>query len=179
MIPEWWQQALLDAQATARDNIYFVAPPHSPYRRIKDKSLGHDWSVYGNVSLEKKDEIIRVSVDKHTVVLPQDILRGKFAISGLVADDNIYVAGYIGAGYSYPLVCIKKETGKVIWQTDVAAVGAFLISGSTAGRFHWVAVIPDGHRVLVCGATNDGIYIEGFETKDGTCLFRFGTTYSQ
>ena len=87
------------------------------------------------------------------------------------------MAFHTDVGYLYKLICIDRESGCGLWQSEVWGDG-YVGSYSGAGYFHWVAIKPQYDRVLVYGVSLIGAYIQGIRIDDGSRIFWFSTQYS-
>ena len=86
-----------------------------------------------------------------------------------------FLALHDDVGSAYPLDCIKRESGEILWKANVWAT--HVQGGYTGQHVHWVTVIAQEDRVLVSGAGNNGAYVEAFRADNGKNLLRFSTSY--
>jgi hypothetical protein len=119
-VPNWWQETLLNTRFNDPDSVHFDEPAESPYvPQVKDK-LGQ-WAAPRNVLLEKKDKGMQVTVDKQSVLLPEEYLHDNYGISALRTDQSVYLAVHGGIATPFELVRIDTGSGKVAWHSDVVA----------------------------------------------------------
>ena len=98
----------------------------------------------------------------------------------LIATDQKYFIVYHGIQYDgrYPLFCFKKGESKLQWTTEV--IGFEGGGGLTGANFyHWTIMKVSGDHVIVFGAGHISMYIEAFSISNGSCLFRFNTSYGE
>jgi hypothetical protein len=166
-LPAWWQEAVLDAEAHRRGNVYFRS-------RLPLQQTGIQY-VFAPVgtNLEKVNGKIVLSVGKESLAIPDSVLRSWGDVSALMTPERCYVAAHEGVGYHYDLACIDRKSQKPVWKSRVWATW----SGGASGprRYSSVTVTEQDGRIVVFGISGSGAYVEGFKGEDGRNLFRFST----
>src|SRR5262249_26329045 len=155
--PRWWAEAVLDARANRRGNIYAGGLKMADHRKQKskpaapppqatfDKQAGKPGAPVGTVSLAvPEDPPTKLNVD-----------QGHSEISALITPSRCYVAAYENVGYPYRLACVERSSGKIRW---VSEVWASWWGGGTGIHFQWVEVTEQGDRVVVFGISSTGFH---------------------
>jgi hypothetical protein len=174
--PKWWEDALLSMRAHDAARLSFRRPEPWPYHKA-----GCEFDAPAGTTLHEDAGELVVEMSKEEIgVLPSEVLQavkrganGNLSIHGEA--NTWFVACHGDASYSFPLFRVDRISGKVIWQTQVWAWGEQRILQGVG--WHCVAVVPTRDRVLVFGAANDLVYVEGFRRDNGQVLFRFGSAY--
>src|ERR1700733_8278834 len=78
---------------------------------------------------------------------------------------------FCGFGYQFPIACVERQTGRVVWCTDVWAVRRGFCSGSP--NIHYVEVVASRDSLFVFGAEVCGMYVESFDKTSGASICRF------
>ena len=172
-MPAWWKEAVLDSRALSRDNIYPGHPNEDPYHRS-----GLD-GVYcpQDTILRKKGGKLTLQVGKDSVAIPQELLEhGKIPeenVSARFTSTRCCVTIHSDYGGFLGLTCIDRATDKVLWKSNVW--GPRIGGGFTGYSEAWVSVTEQDGRVIVFGAGDMGLHVEGFRADDGKPLFRFSS----
>jgi hypothetical protein len=171
--PEWWREAVLEACANSRRNIYVPGPKRDFYRRSE-----LEWCrTPTDTTLCKADEEIVLRVGSDTIRLPKDILTHQGmhcdGASALFTPSRCYLAVHDDWGYPYKLTCLDRSSAKTVWTADAWGSCWHVATGKSHA---WVSVVERGNRVFVFGAAG-GIHVEAFRSENGTNLFRFASTY--
>lgn len=181
-LPRQFEKTLQHAQATEADNILFFPllgfpikhwPNHkTPSGLVTNKDI---WAV------NRKDEAqLLVSSYKKTCKVPMRY-RNEAAKKGIdygltsIIEDNQCIVGFMGDScFSYRLLCLNLKSSELLWSTEVWASGL----GGFSGQDRHLAVMKvHENKLYVFGACTRNMYIEAFDMKDGSNLFRFGTGY--
>jgi hypothetical protein len=163
-IPEWWKKELLDARANRRDNVYFRGV-HAPSR------------VPADTKLKKENGRLMLDLGNASVPIAESVIRKygpRSEISALVTSRRCLVAVHSHVGFGFPVTCVDRATGKVLWQAKTEAVW-WIPFYSGSGFFNRVTITEQDSRVVVFGVANSGAYVEAFRADDGKRLFRFAT----
>jgi hypothetical protein len=175
--PQWWTDAVLDARANRRGNVYAGGLSMSEDREGKDKAA----MPPPLATFDRQDGKAVVRVNSNSAPIPDD-LREKLRMDGLkdsltalMTRRHCYVAAYDSVGYPYELACLDRSSGKIRW---LANVWASWWGGATGHHSQWVEVTEQGDRVVVFGVASVGFHAEGFRVEDGVNLFRFSNSYS-
>jgi hypothetical protein len=176
--PQWWAEAVLDARANRRGNVYAggvgkadprmarpnaAAPPHQA-------TLGH------------KDGKPVVWVGSVSAPIPRDLDEklktgaSIYKVSALITSSHCYVAVYGPVGCPYRLTCVERSSAKTRWVAEVWASWWYPFSGYHRG---WVEVTEQGNRVVVFGVASVGFHAEAFRMEDGANVFRFSNSYAR
>jgi hypothetical protein len=177
--PQWWAEALLDARANRRGNVYLGDPRERPYHHAGLDNVRSP--VDTSLTREQDQIVLRVGGD--SVPIPDDILEKASTIDGLKISCNVsglmgqhecYAAVHDDVGYPFYLYCIDRPLGTVRWKVRVWGTWW----GATTGQHEgWVAVKEQNGRIVVFGKSSIGFYVEGFQAKDGRNVFRFSNLY--
>jgi hypothetical protein len=173
--PDWWREAVLDARANRRDNIYHGDPKTVPYHGRTGIAFNEFVTCPKNASVEKKGDAIVYRIGAESVTIPKEIREhGVPNVSGCFTDKYCYLAVHDDVGYPHQLGCVDRASGKLVWKSTVC--GSWW--GDAEGQFtSWVSVVPtDDGRVFVFGLAV-GFYVHGFRASDGKSLVRFSTNF--
>jgi len=82
-------------------------------------------------------------------------------------------------GSKFDLYCIDSQSGQILWQSKVWALGA---DNLWAGSGSWshaaqLTLSEDKNQIIVWGAGRGGSYVEAFDTSNGKNAFRFCSEY--
>jgi hypothetical protein len=178
-IPSWWREAVLKTRANRRDNVYFE------FEQVYEKAgLDHVAAPPGTTLTKEKGKIL-LKVEKQPATMPQSLLRTAHTaagevfycnVSALMAPKRCYVAVHGNAGYAYPLACIERDSGQVVWKSTVWAAWC---GGTTGIHFERVTVTQQDERIVVFGVSTTGAHVEAFRASDGKNLFRFSTYHDE
>jgi hypothetical protein len=177
LAPQWWAEALLDARANRRGNVYAGGLNVGEGRKPGPgaAALPEQATFDGN----EVQPVIRIGAA--SVPIPND-LREKLKLSkfdgrmsALITPSRCYIAAYDDFGYPYRLACVERASLKLRWVTEVWASWW----GATTGVHHqWVEVTEQGNRIVVFGIASVGFHVEAFRLEDGVNTFRFSNSYS-
>jgi hypothetical protein len=127
---------------------------------------------------------ITVSVGAESVIFPKELLerlRKTYDIGLLKAvlgPERSYIALYAGPGRSFPLLCLDSHSGKVIWKTESWGYGEENYRGVAGSLFrHELEIVLTDNTIALFGEGNGGCYLDVFDQKTGTSLYRFSTSY--
>jgi hypothetical protein len=175
--PQWWAEALLDAQANCRGNVY-AGGLNMAELREKRPNAG---APPHQASFDKLEGKPVVRVGSESAPIPEG-LREKLGANGfadrvcaLITASNCYVAVYDSVGYPYRLACVERSSAKIRW---IAEVWASWWGHATGRHHHWVEVTEQGNRVAVFGVASVGFHAEVFRVDDGVNVLRFSNSYS-
>lgn len=174
--PQWWAEALLDARANRRGNVYAGGLNVAGRRGPKPIAAAPRKATFGK---QEGRPVVRVG----SVFAPipedlQDTLKfNEFndGVSALITPARCYVAVHDSVGYPYRLACVERVSGKTGW---VAKVWASWWGAATGVGQQWVEVTEQGDRVVVFGVASVGFHVEAFRKDDGVNLLRFSNSYS-
>jgi hypothetical protein len=174
--PEWWETTIRSGSARMHRSSWGVGF-RLPLTSRFDPTLEMEMPV--GITLEKVPGGAVVKVGQESATIPETVMEktknqgGGRSLSICFVRDRAYVALHSQVPFSYPLICLDRQSGKVLWESTVWVLGA---RSSYEGLWrHSVTISAAGERILVHGASCDCAYIEGFEPEKGTAMFRFGT----
>jgi hypothetical protein len=174
--PPWWAEALLDARANRRGNVYSGGLNVAGQREGGPKAAAPPRPA----AFDMRDGKPVVRVGTIAALIPENLLEKlgweqSDRVSALITPARCYVAVHGSAGHSYRLACVERPAATVRWVTRVW--GSYW--GSTTGiHFQWVEVTVQGNRVVVFGVASVGFNAEAFRVEDGANVFRFSNGYS-
>jgi hypothetical protein len=177
-VPEWWADAVLDARANCRGNVYAGGLTLMPFGEAKQKTP----KPPPVATFAQKDGKGVVRVGSDLAIIPDD-LRDKLkagrsldqGLSALITPTRCYVAVYDHAGYPYRLACVDRASTKT---RRVAKVWASWWGNASGQHHQYVEVTEQGKRVVVCGIASSGFHVEAFGAEDGVNVLRFSNSYS-
>jgi hypothetical protein len=101
--------------------------------------------------------------------------EGAVSLNATVVDrDRFLIAIYTFDCQEYPLLCVSRSTGKVIWQASVWP-GVPRVAGNPFSQLTDLRIVKSD--VLIFGLTDCLAYVEGFSLSDGKNRFHFSTSY--
>jgi hypothetical protein len=176
-LPKWWSQAILEASAYRRTNLYFPTP--SLELLVRSVTGGTVAVRIGDVTVTKKGNIFSLQVARDSIDLPTElrdrVLESGGYVAGYFTSKSCYFADYESHGATFTLARLDRSTGRIVWKT--AVWGSYWGSGGGGLPRGPVTIIQQGDRVVVFGSAS-GIYVEAFRADDGKNLFRFSNGYS-
>jgi hypothetical protein len=103
-------------------------------------------------------------------------LRFRYCVGEATAD-LVIVCFFDELPFSYPLICIDRQSSSIRWQRAVWAAGQENENGQIGGMFaHWVHVWILDTRIIIFGTSSgSGSYIEVFDEATGEAQCRFAT----
>ncbi len=174
--PQWWTDAILDARANCRGNVYAGGLNLGRYQNPKPKAA----LLPPEAKLEKADGKSIVRIGSEIVSIPHDLHKqltqnsALESLTALITPERLYVAAYDSVGYPYQLACVERTSVKTRWSAEVWASWW----GGSEGHHHQdVQVIEQGNRVVVFGVAAVGFHVEAFRIDDGANMFRFSNSY--
>jgi hypothetical protein len=176
-VPAWWAEAILDARANRRGNVYaggLNVTADDAHSRPKA-------TLPRKASVNMKDGKLLVQIGSQSAFIPnylQDSLTADgpgSAVAAIITPTHCLIAAHDCIGYPYNLVCAERSTAKIVWTSKVWASWWHDVTGSHAQS---VEVTVQGDRVVVFGVASVGFHAEGFRIKDGANVFRFSNSYA-
>lgn len=146
------------------------------------------FNIQGKVqSVTNGNDFVEVKAEDRVYRIPRSVLNdaledhsGYNVIDvGSVDESTWIIAVHEDKYLRYPLYALTNKSEKPLWKATVFCEDT-LIGGSTGSGFtHCTESVMDSKgRVLVFGANDFSMYIEGFDLRDGTPSFRFSTSYA-
>jgi len=201
-IPESWEAALLRAKPLASADAVSVGDEWICFSRGDElfyKQTESGCSAPSGVSLKKRPEEWSLGVGDSSIGIPASLvkelilneLRDEFGpnddmkslgVTALLSADDCYLAFHDVVCGRYKLVSLDPRTKQVRWKVDVEADVTGNVRGLdtydyTGWFYHWVTLVEKNDVLFVFGVSWECAYIEAFNTKDETNLFRFSTGY--
>jgi len=162
-LPPWWEETVRSHHRDAR-----LLNLEEPKNKVSQRG-----------SLEKQGRQALLCVGNERVLLAPAIAR-KYGWAQRVAisanQKTCLIAFHSTVGSSYPLVCVDRETGDLVWE---AKVWDQALEGDVKGVwFENVSLVEQGERVFAFGAGPYWFYVEAFNRKTGRNEFRFANFYA-
>jgi hypothetical protein len=180
-VPDWWRETLLDARAERPGSVFFELPSKLRYHKT-----AFDLYAPGDTFLEELNADLVLRAGSETCKIPESLLvklranGGAHYIATAFSSGVCYFTLHSYLLSPYSLVCLDRASGRSFWTTEVWATGRSRYTGLSAdlaSALHWVSIYCQERRVIVFGGGGHGVYVEGFDNKDGKVLFRFSTSY--
>lgn len=176
--PKWWAEAIRDARANCRGNIYAGGLNLWLLREEGDPVPEKEPA---KATIERRDGKLVVRLGKESASLPDDFheklkkqhLRDD--VRALLTPTRCYVAIHGDVGYRYRLGCIERTPVKLRWASEVW--GSFWGFASGVHR-QWVEIVKQDDRIVVFGVASGGFHVEAFRAEDGANIFRFSNSYT-
>ncbi len=173
-VPEFWDAALCSVQSNGPGLDWIHIDENCRYRRTASGFCGP-----AHLELERVSDGLRVVSGMTVIRIGNEMLdkadqRSQDAVNLLATDDRCYVALHGGECSPYQIACLDRKNNGVVWSSTVQATGRS-IEWSGPPLQHVVSLIVQGETLLVFGAGNQAVYIEGFAASDGKNQFRFCT----
>jgi len=178
--PRWWAEAILDARAYRRGNVYAGGINMGWPRMVERRDPKPKAAAPPRGTFDKQEDKSVVRVGSLSVPIPEDLqdkLKDSGPIDGvsiLITPSRCYIAAYDGFGCPYRLACVERSSAKVRW---VADVWASWWGGCEGWSQQWVEVTEQGDRVVVFGVAG-AFHVEAFRMDDGVNVLRFSNSYS-
>lgn len=196
--PKWWKEGMIDtgydddSKNIIARKILWIPRPDDFY------SLGAGDVPTGpaGTSVVKRRDGLNISVGRDKIELSNKVservmvyfnskdteigiggLSSLFIVPVAIDSERFVVAFHAGIG-CYPLLCVSRTTGKILWETSVFGA-SWLSSGGLGGGIPESPVgiqVADG-VIYIFGFGPHSAYIEAFSLTDGKNLFRFSTSY--
>lgn len=169
--PPWWSEAVLDARANRRGNVYAGGFRMADRREPKGNAPVPPLPA----TFDRQDGKAVVRVGAAFAPVPEDLpeklrLHGSFdTVSALMTPERCFVAVHGCIGYPYKLACVERASGKLRWISEVWASWWYSATGL---HFHSVEVTEQGGRVVVFGVASGTFHVEAFRMEDGINVLR-------
>ena len=178
MLPEWWENAFLDRNSLDEDELLNF------YDEFAETPL--EIRLPRNTSVEKKGNTFLLRVGSQSTKLRDDVLKSIRALdtSGpttcmvTIQERYSFVDEYNELAAAFPLICVKSESGKLVWQTAVWGTGTENLGFATGVWFHKREIVRgNGDSIAIFGAGVPGVYLECFEIGTGKNRYRFSSNH--
>jgi hypothetical protein len=174
-LPVWWEEAIHKAGNEGKGHIG-PGLPKNPYHHVA--SGRWEFDMPNGQSISRTDDSTTISFCDETMSIPKalvdEVIGGRMSV--LIEKDRCFVASHNTLGYSYPLTCLDRKTGKLLWKASVWD-WASRIPGATGTWYEYVSVVGKNDRVYVIGTGVHNFYIDAFDQKTGKNVFRFANCY--
>lgn len=186
-IPKWWSTEFERQRYLYPGYLVTVNSDEA-----SDKIANQRMKAFGNYLVPNEFTEYKDCRDAYEAVSEKNIFRiPKQAL--MKADDSVAivvnlapidkgtfaVASHPEAREPYALYVIDGGSQRVIWKSEVFCEN-IITPGATGTGFdhHWSEIVRDkDERLLIFGACDQSMYIEGFEVHNGALAFRFSTSY--
>jgi hypothetical protein len=121
---------------------------------------------------EKEQILVAASVLKDAVSNPE--ASGYNHLNATVAADRAFVAFFDEFGERYPLLCIDRNSGKVLWKAEVWALATEQIPARSGSWAHNL-ILEFHKKSVVLYGIGVGCYVEAFDIETGKPLYRFAS----
>jgi hypothetical protein len=183
--PDWWEKRLAKAKYRNRDDAMLILGLGWIHPYPVSQTAANIFAPRG-VTAKRVREGLSISVKNETLAVPLAVLKKADemsektgarwdSLSIAVVDKERFVVVFYPSEYSeFPLFCLSKSTGKVLWEAEVWPG----IPHGSGGDYSQVAEIKiaDG-LVYIFGLTEYAAYLEAFSLSNGENKFHFGTSY--
>jgi hypothetical protein len=169
-IPAWWQDSLLSAEG--QNDCLELTLGDKPF--YHESGFRHIKTPLDTTLMEEAGSIV-LTVGKDQTRVSPALLKWP-NLSALGTSSRCYLTTHGNVGYSYPLMCIARDSGRIVWKANVWGhlLDGVVLIGRRSQR---VTLVEEGGRILVFGASLEGAHVEAFDAKDGKSLFRWTTAY--
>jgi len=172
-IPDWWRDGMLRADAYSRAQPLSFDHGAKPF--YHDAGLRRIQAPL-DTTLKREAGSILASVGKERVRLPSALVEETSNISVLITSTRCYVARHHSGHYSYPLIAVARDSGQILWKTEVWGDSYVLIFALTGHSAQRVSITEQRGRVVVFGAGLSDFHVEALSARDGRNLFRLTGT---
>jgi hypothetical protein len=174
-VPEQWEAVALSAKEANRGCVGFREGDKSLYHRtpsglyapvgtVLEGTAGGIAVTIGDDSYEFNRAVVALLQRKGTLQ----------SVNAHFDGDRCIVAFHSNRGSSYTLYCFDRRSSEEVWSSSVWASGIDMYTGV---GFHCAWLVVAHENVFVFGASDESIYIEAFDVRDGENTFRFSTAY--
>lgn len=172
-IPEWWKKTLLSAKANGRDNFRFTLP-HEAFLR----SEKNDISGLLKVENMKAEEPLIIPAGHRKVIIPASVIKQMYTnqlARYFFTGERIYLAWHMDAAGSYHVYCLDPKSNKIDWTAKIWADGGHVLYTGIGN--HVLTFVNTKDRLIVFGASESCVYVEGLKKDNGKNVYRFSTGY--
>ena len=189
-LPQWWERSLAKGQWAHGSGVL----PRD-IEALREKLL---WNTKALIHAPRSASVERVDAGLHIrmksgelLEVPKPVLaevENEYFDSDFEGDENdsvdfavvngerFLVAFYENdPGESYPLYCLDRKSGRVLWKAKVWEG----VTGIGSTGPHWFTHVAGirlaGDAVYVFGLTSVSAYVNGFSLSDGRNRFHFNT----
>ena len=173
--PSWWSDALLDCRARSG----YVRP--GDFRKPTCHKAGAgELRAPADTALKQDGDTVTLTVGNESAPLPKELLAKtdtiphRPTITVLMTPSRYYIAVYSQVGFFHDLACVDRSSGKTLWRSTVRGAWSGAFSGCHKAN---VTITEQGERVVVFGCALTGIYVEVFQSADGSVVSRFASSY--
>ncbi|MFZ1934213.1 MAG: hypothetical protein WCB27_13445 [Thermoguttaceae bacterium] len=185
-LPSWFESRLLRAGYHNRRDWMICPGLHwiHPYPEV-GPDVNHILVSRG-MSVTKAPDGLKLVLGREVLSVPATVMKiaerirdgsGEEAVSlnAMVVDrERFLIVIYTAECQEYPLLCVSRSTGKVIWQALVWP-GIPRVAGDPFSQLTDIRIAKS--TVLIFGLTDSSAYVEGFSLADGKNRFHFCTSY--
>ena len=180
-IPIWWHDRLCSA--------WVIDGQKHLLRFGGDREAIEKSVVEGNIhriieiKMDEKERQGTVMTRDLQFNIPLDIMRNRLLdtratrVSGSNYGKLCVIAMHVDFGSPYEIVCFNRDVGKEEWRAAVWSEFFPFFVTSREGPFHVLDIVVTEKHVTVFGTTSFAMYIESFDVTNGSCVFRFCTSY--
>jgi len=166
-IPVWWRQAIGQAKANRRYNIYGGQPTVAPYH---NSGLENIRCPIG-ARLEKLDDDYIYVAGGIRLTIPNEMMDDH--VCAIFAKNRVFAALHDGWGYPHRVACFDRKSSQLLWEST--ACGSWW-GGASGFSISNLSIVVSGDSVYIFGDAG-GFYIHGFDLKSGQTTFQFSNNF--
>jgi hypothetical protein len=178
-LPDWWEEAINGS--TLDDGIVTPGQPTKAYYRGIRFRGSYCYAMKGQsltpgVWLDSFQSGSDKSLISHHLVAKYLQVTTSHKLSACLDEDRAFIVSHGDFGLTFPLICVDRKSGRLLWNTTVWGLGGDIFVG-TGIWIETVSVICSEDRFFIIGSGVQGFYIESFDKTTGKTLMRFASRY--
>ena len=166
-IPAWWRQAIEQAKANRRYNIYGGKPTVEPYHNSGLEYI----RCPSEARLEKLNDDYVYVAGGMRLTIPNDIMDDH--VCAIRDKNRAFAALHDGWGYPHKVACFERDSNEIIWEST--ACGSWW-GGASGFSIANLSLVVAGDSVYVFGVAG-GFYVHGSDLKSGQTTFQFSNNF--
>jgi hypothetical protein len=184
-LPEWWVRRFEELEYWYPKSLVIPsADVETELVTPKLKAFGDYRFPDAITSVRNEGDLLIAASRDQTFRIPMTLLSETYGGELLVnltpiSDSAFAIAVQPDFPAHYPLVAIDNQSHKQLWSATVFGEDIIVFGGSGPRfRTHWSQMVLDNNgRLIIFGACDHSMYIEGLSSDSGALRFRFSTSY--
>jgi hypothetical protein len=176
--PRWWEQEFLGMKVGSFGAMTVPSPKVELYERT-ERWL---WAT-NNCSVHESKGNTYLQIGGESTALPPAVdnaikEHNYHRLSAEADRSRCYLVTHTSICSRSPLYCLDRQSGKVLWRTEIWADWTMALGGGGSNLgFHVITLSVKNDRLLVFGIGPRCCYLEEFRCENGQNVFRFCTIY--
>ena len=166
-IPVWWRQAIEQAKANRRYNIYGGKPTVEPYHNSGMEYI----RCPTGARLKKLDDAYIYVAGGMRLTIPNEMMDDH--VCATPEKNRVFAALHDGWGYPHKVACFSLDSSELIWESTACGCWWGIASGFSLSN---LSIVVTDDSVYVFGMAG-GFYIHGFDRESGQTTFQFSNNF--